>query len=290
VRSAVEWAQVWALPADGVSSVRSRRGWGSIGGRSGAWSKRMSSRAMRRERSPDRPSCRWSGWSQGSSRRLVAEERVDRLLEHWPERCFGRGRFGEDERTITAPPHRHQVAELPELAVEIEEHRAQRLRCSRCGGNRRAVLPAAVAASAFGPPSRPGGRVRAPVSGSLACRLRTRGTAQCWRSEQRQHRSTALISPGAPSTTISIGAPSRGRSGSRRIRASRPVSRARRPSGRRQNQRRVLTTGSCGPPDGSWPIRGRVSKAGRKVVHPRRFAENRERLHTQGEGTRRGPQ
>src|SRR3954463_1329223 len=44
-------------------------------------------------------------------------------------------------------------------------------------------------------------------SGSLASRLRTRCTAQCWRSEAGQHCSMALISPGAPSATISIGAP-----------------------------------------------------------------------------------
>jgi hypothetical protein len=44
-------------------------------------------------------------------------------------------------------------------------------------------------------------------SGSLASRLRTRWTAQCWRSEAGQHCSTALISPGAPSATISSGAP-----------------------------------------------------------------------------------
>src|ERR687891_106475 len=45
-------------------------------------------------------------------------------------------------------------------------------------------------------------------SGSLASRLRTRWTAQCWRSEAGQHCSTALISPGAPSATIKSGAPS----------------------------------------------------------------------------------
>src|SRR3954465_1539675 len=45
-------------------------------------------------------------------------------------------------------------------------------------------------------------------SGTLASRLRTRCTQQCWRSEAGQHCSMALISPGAPSATISIGAPS----------------------------------------------------------------------------------
>src|SRR5919206_2166024 len=45
-------------------------------------------------------------------------------------------------------------------------------------------------------------------SGTLASRLRTRCTAQCWRSEAGQHRSMAVISPGAPSATISSGGPS----------------------------------------------------------------------------------
>src|SRR5512134_4023023 len=96
---------------------------------------------------------------EGTTRELVAEERVDRLIEHWPERCSGCGhRFGEDERRSTAPPHRHQVWELPALAVEIDEHRAHRVRCPRCSADRRAVLPGEVAASAFGP------RLRAAVA------------------------------------------------------------------------------------------------------------------------------
>src|SRR5919106_4989059 len=44
--------------------------------------------------------------------------------------------------------------------------------------------------------------------GSFAIRLRARWTEQCWRSEAGQHCSTALIRPGAPSATTSIGAPS----------------------------------------------------------------------------------
>jgi hypothetical protein len=98
----------------------------------------------------DGPCSRRSAGSQRDD--PVAEERVARVAEHWPERCSGCGhRFDEHERMITAPPHRHQLAELPEIAVEIEEHRAHRLRCPRCDEETRAVLPAEVAASAFGP-------------------------------------------------------------------------------------------------------------------------------------------
>src|ERR671915_1473818 len=46
------------------------------------------------------------------------------------------------------------------------------------------------------------------LSGSLASRLRTRWTAQRWRSEAGQHCSIALVSPGAPAATTNSGAPS----------------------------------------------------------------------------------
>lgn len=106
----------------------------------------------RRERSPTGRAAGGQPGHKGTTRQLVAEERVARLVEHWPERWSGCGhRFDEHERMITAPPHRHQVAELPEIAVEIEGHRAHRMRCPRCHEETRAVLPAEVAASAFGP-------------------------------------------------------------------------------------------------------------------------------------------
>ncbi len=44
-------------------------------------------------------------------------------------------------------------------------------------------------------------------SGSLAYRLRARCTQQRWRSDAGQQCSIALVSPGAPSATISVGAP-----------------------------------------------------------------------------------
>jgi transposase len=48
-------------------------------------------------------------------------------------------------------PARHQVAELPPLAVEISEHRLQRLCCPDCGRTVRAELPAGVPRGCFGP-------------------------------------------------------------------------------------------------------------------------------------------
>jgi transposase len=45
----------------------------------------------------------------------------------------------------------HQVAELPPLAVEISEHRLQRLACPDCGRTVRAELAAGVPHGCFGP-------------------------------------------------------------------------------------------------------------------------------------------
>ena len=47
--------------------------------------------------------------------------------------------------------HRHQVFELPPIAVAVSEHRAHAVSCPGCGAHIRAALPADVAASVFGP-------------------------------------------------------------------------------------------------------------------------------------------
>jgi len=54
---------------------------------------------------------------------------VDRVVEHWhwPWRCRCGHLFQADECEPIGEPARHQVAELPEIAVEVTEHRA------RCG-------------------------------------------------------------------------------------------------------------------------------------------------------------
>lgn len=89
---------------------------------------------------------------EGTTRQLVAEEEVDQVVDHWPKRCSGCGRdFGLDEREPGVEPRRHQVFELPEIAVEISEHRMHALRCPGCGERSRAALGSGLAASAFGP-------------------------------------------------------------------------------------------------------------------------------------------
>jgi transposase len=73
------------------------------------------------------------------------------VVEHFPERCACGHRFSEAERVGCGEPARHQLAELPPLAVEVTEHRLLCLRCPECGGRTRAELPGGVPRGAFGP-------------------------------------------------------------------------------------------------------------------------------------------
>ncbi len=89
---------------------------------------------------------------EGRNRPLLPLERVDQVVEHWPQRCPACAHlFGEDERVDAAAVQRHQVAELPPIAVAVTEHRLHRLRCPICAAETRAELPAAIPRSAFGP-------------------------------------------------------------------------------------------------------------------------------------------
>jgi len=103
---------------------------------------------------------------QGKSRPLLPLERVDEVVEHWPERCRACAHsFGEEERLEAAAPQRHQVAELPPIAVTVTEHRLHRLRCPACAAETRAELPAELPRGSFGP------RLQAAVA-TLAVRNR----------------------------------------------------------------------------------------------------------------------
>ena len=88
---------------------------------------------------------------EGRHRLLLELERVDELVEHWPERCAHCAReLSEEERLDAAPPQRHQLYELPAIAVTVSEHRLHRVRCPACARETRAELPAELAGSAFG--------------------------------------------------------------------------------------------------------------------------------------------
>lgn len=88
---------------------------------------------------------------EGKGRELLATSAVDEVIVHWPTRCGCGHVFAEGELVAVGKPVRHQVEELPQLAVRVTEHQCPRVRCPACGKRERAALPADVAASAFGP-------------------------------------------------------------------------------------------------------------------------------------------
>lgn len=102
---------------------------------------------------------------RGKGRELLPIEAVDRVAEHWPGSCGCGHRFAAGEGREVGRPARHQVTELPAIAVEVTEHRLHRRRCPDCGKATRAELPADVPVGAFGP------RLQAAVA-TLAVRNR----------------------------------------------------------------------------------------------------------------------
>jgi transposase len=87
---------------------------------------------------------------RGKGRKLLPLAAVDRVVEHWPARC-GCGRCFADADEEAGEPARHQVTELPEIAVSVIEHRLHRRLCPDCGKATRAELPVDVPLGAFGP-------------------------------------------------------------------------------------------------------------------------------------------
>src|ERR1035441_4199073 len=87
----------------------------------------------------------------GCGRGLLAEDRMQEIVDHYPGDCSGCGReFTDSEKVPRHGPGRHQVAELPPTAVFYVEHRTHRLRCPGCRKRTRAIL-GTVGESAFGP-------------------------------------------------------------------------------------------------------------------------------------------
>ena len=88
---------------------------------------------------------------EGRGRELLPVSVVDEVVEHWPAGCGCGHVFAPGELVADGDPARHQVEELPLLAVTVTEHQCQRVRCPGCGARVRGVLPAGVGQSAFGP-------------------------------------------------------------------------------------------------------------------------------------------
>ncbi len=104
---------------------------------------------------PPRPQRRSSGRKRGAQpgheghqRKLYPVEECRRVQEHRPVQCSacGTALSGDDPH-----PVRHQVVELPEVTPLVDEHQLHQLRCPDCGAVTRAVLPAGVSASGYGP-------------------------------------------------------------------------------------------------------------------------------------------
>lgn len=86
-------------------------------------------------------------------RTLSLVEKPDHIMVHTPKECEGcaRGLAGVEASGY----ERRQVVEVPPLALEVTEHRAQRKRCSGCGRVSTAEFPpeanATAAAVSYGP-------------------------------------------------------------------------------------------------------------------------------------------
>ena len=88
---------------------------------------------------------------EGKGRELLPTSAVDEVIVHWPTACDCGHVFAVGELLAAGDPVRHQVEELPRLAVTVTEHQCPRVRCPDCGKRARAALPTDVASSAFGP-------------------------------------------------------------------------------------------------------------------------------------------
>lgn len=82
---------------------------------------------------------------------LSLVEDPEHLVVHSPEECEGCGRVLVD--VVEASGYeRRQVVDVPPLALEVTEHRAQRKRCLGCGGTTTAAFPAEASAPVvYGP-------------------------------------------------------------------------------------------------------------------------------------------
>jgi transposase len=112
------------------------------------------SRAERRRlaREAYKKSMRKSGGQpghQGKRRELVAPERVDKRLEHSPDRCGCGHEFDGSEERV-GDPVCHQQYEMPVIIPLVFEHQRVRLRCPAC---QRAILAELSAGdgAGFGP-------------------------------------------------------------------------------------------------------------------------------------------
>ncbi len=88
---------------------------------------------------------------EGTGRKLLPEEQINEFRHHYPDCCGGCGReFEEDEKTPSGRFGRHQVADIPQVAIIYTEHRTHHLRCPGCTKQTAGKLPTEVEGSSFG--------------------------------------------------------------------------------------------------------------------------------------------
>lgn len=127
---------------------------------------------------PQRPSGRRPGGQPGHpghGRALVAAAQVAQIITCVPTACRGCGAALAAVAAADDPaPVRHQVWELPPVAVTVTEDRLAARRCGGCGQTTRAALPDGVTADGCGPRLT---AVSATLSGRY--RLSKRETSAC---------------------------------------------------------------------------------------------------------------
>ena len=85
----------------------------------------------------------------GKSRTLLPVERMDHVIAYRPTVC--RHCAAKLDAQSSRLVGRHQVAELPVVAVTLSEHQSFACRCECCGKETRGSIPAEIAASTTGP-------------------------------------------------------------------------------------------------------------------------------------------
>jgi len=110
---------------------------------------------------------------RGNHRPIVALEKVDEVVQHFPEQCDGCGHALSAEDNVADEPERRQVSELPVVKVMVIEHQLHRRACKSCGTINKAKVAPGIADSAFGP------RMQAEIVHLVAnCKLPRRGMTQ----------------------------------------------------------------------------------------------------------------
>jgi transposase len=88
----------------------------------------------------------------GYFRRRLPPERVDAVIDHIPEHCAAcRAPLPLEPTPGDPEPTWHQLAEIPDPAVIVTEHRGHARTCPGCGAVTRAAIPEPIAAHVIGP-------------------------------------------------------------------------------------------------------------------------------------------